>query len=213
MEKLDQQEERLLEQDSDAGEEDARSRNTMRKGVRQHLPVVVSCLLVVSIVWNVVLIGTIRTLGVQKGGCRSDFGKILAYLPVQRLLTDRVVAGLEDDKTIPYQMMTDFMDQNRSVSDVLWTDLDAHPILVALDSEYITAHDLRPSAQCPQDDSKQLYQVKALHHIHCLVSSAYPMPKILVFNLTTSSEERANGVLRCLGRQVRDAAPTRGTLS
>lgn len=74
-------------------------------------------------------------------------------------------------------MHTPFMSLNRSLSDPLWTALDSHPILIALSRPYIQSHALAPSAPCPQDPSKQLYQVKALHHIHCLVSHLpFPIP-------------------------------------
>ncbi|KAH3910656.1 hypothetical protein HBI56_189990 [Parastagonospora nodorum] len=151
MDKFEQQEERLLERESSDDGEEIRQRNVEASGVRKYIPAIVLCLLVVSIVWNVVLVASIQTLSTQKSHI-SDF------------------AGLKTNTPIPYKMHTPFMSPNRSISDPLWTTLDSHPILIALSQPYIASHGLAPSATCPQDPSKQLYQVKALHHIHCLKS-------------------------------------------
>ncbi|EAT80485.1 hypothetical protein SNOG_12073 [Parastagonospora nodorum SN15] len=169
MDKFEQQEERLLERESSDDGEEIRQRNVEASGVRKYIPAIVLCLLVVSIVWNVVLVASIQTL-----------------------------TGLKTNTPIPYKMHTPFMSPNRSISDPLWTTLDSHPILIALSQPYIASHGLAPSATCPQDPSKQLYQVKALHHIHCLVSH-YPHPQYGSLLMCGQLEIHTHGLPRCVG--------------
>ena len=73
------------------------------------------------------------------------------------------------DKIVPYEVYTDYMHENRTISDALWDKLDSSPIVVALDQDYTESHDLDPSIPFPWDQSKGLYHLKAFHHIHCLV--------------------------------------------
>jgi hypothetical protein len=169
MDKFEQQEERLLERESNDDGEEIRQRIEEASGVRKYIPAIVLCLLVVSIVWNAVLVASIQTLSTQKSHI-SDLGASIPINPYfPNLLTTPTLAGLKTNTPIPYKMHTPFMSPNRSISDPLWTTLDSHPILIALSQPYIASHALAPSVTCPQDPSKQLYQVKALHHIHCLV--------------------------------------------
>jgi len=73
MDKFEQQEERLLERESSDDGEGIRKKNTKMSSVRKYAPAIVLCLLVVSMVWNVVLVASIQTLSTQKSH-KSDFG-------------------------------------------------------------------------------------------------------------------------------------------
>ncbi|KAH8725903.1 hypothetical protein GQ44DRAFT_615038 [Phaeosphaeriaceae sp. PMI808] len=107
-------------------------------------------ILLVSLALNTVLVGYVKTLRMQQGHCISEF------------------TGLDHDKVVPYQVYTDYMHENRNISDALWDKLDSSPIVVALDQKYTESHGLKPSIPFPWDQSKGLYHVKAFHHIHCL---------------------------------------------
>jgi hypothetical protein len=58
--------------------------------------------------------------------------------------------------------------RNESEADDYWNLLDASPVVVALGHEEASRYGLGPSVQFPWDDEKNLYYIKAFHHIHCL---------------------------------------------
>lgn len=153
MDTYDQQQERLLAAEGVGSEKGThRLDYPLRKPnpLRSYALAIVTSLLVISLASNAVLVKHVKTLRTQSVHCKSEY------------------TGLTHDTIVPYEVYTDYMHENRTISDALWSKLDSSPIVVALDQDYTDRHNLDPSIPFPWDQSKGLYHLKAFHHIHCL---------------------------------------------
>lgn len=171
------QEERLLSRDqletgSNNGENPAKNNSDSLK----FCPLfIVSFLLLISLASNAIQSVYIKRLEKPQGCCASMYSEFCHKCSLWWFTDLKLLAGLRLDKAIPYELHNDYMNDNRNISDPLWAQLDSNPVAVALDRDFIRIHNLQQSTFCPRDHSKQLYQVKAFHHIHCLVSYYRPI--------------------------------------
>lgn len=85
--------------------------------------------------------------------------------------TDQMKARLKYDTPLIYYNHTDYMSNNDTLQDEMWDSIDTSPLVVALDDEWATEHQLPLSVfRFPWDsEAKGIYFLKAFHGLHCLV--------------------------------------------
>jgi hypothetical protein len=69
---------------------------------------------------------------------------------------------------------------------------NASPVAIILGEKDAEAYGLEPSIPFPWDDEKQIYYIKAFHHIHCLVSISHRESDFAW--LTNSLENHSQGL-------------------
>ncbi|KAF7931133.1 uncharacterized protein EAE97_009342 [Botrytis byssoidea] len=79
-------------------------------------------------------------------------------------------ARLKYDTPLIYYNHTDYMSNNDTLQDEMWDSIDTSPLVVALDDEWATEHQLPLSVfRFPWDpEAKGIYFLKAFHGLHCL---------------------------------------------
>lgn len=80
-----------------------------------------------------------------------------------------MVAGLEYNKLVTFQAMTDWQSANETVADALWDSIDISPITIAVSKSWAAEHGLPESNTFYWDEDKALYHIKGIHGMHCLV--------------------------------------------
>lgn len=79
-------------------------------------------------------------------------------------------ARLAYDTPLIYYNHTDYMSNNDTLQDEMWDRIDTSPLVVALDDDWATEHQLPLSVfRFPWDpEAKGIYFLKAFHGLHCL---------------------------------------------
>ncbi|ORY02845.1 hypothetical protein BCR34DRAFT_545514 [Clohesyomyces aquaticus] len=120
-----------------------KSRRNLDLWFRIGLGVTLGC----SLVYNVFQARSLVIERSRPDHCRSNF------------------SGLAYDTPVVYESTPAF---NGTSEDEYWSGLDASPFAIALGAEDAKKYGLGPSVPFPWDDEKQIYYIKAFHHIHCL---------------------------------------------
>jgi hypothetical protein len=88
-----------------------------------------------------------------------------------------VAAGLEYNKPVTYYAKTDWQSENETLADERWESLNIDSITVAISRDWAAEHGLPPSDPFYWDLDKDLYHVKGIHDMHCLVRTSFHSPK------------------------------------
>jgi Mycotoxin biosynthesis protein UstYa len=69
--------------------------------------------------------------------------------------------------------MTDWQSKNETLADELWDSLNMDSITVAISRDWAKEYGLPPSDPFYWDLDKDLYHIKGIHGMHCLVRTYF----------------------------------------